>query len=187
MNFKDKFVKSLQSKVSDKVMELDLDFDDKSKPLAQCARFKNGELDSVYITVVLNGKNIKNSQAILKFKETGDEDINFQFTHIYIRESDNKGKLEKRYDSDMNEVSDYYFATSVSNLKDNVFCKKIDYDNPDVEVIYLRDKEDSLDFSYNLSILKHLDLVDDIDSYDNNFFRKGGDDDIYMVFKSKVK
>ena len=80
---------------------------------------------------------------ILKFEENGDEDINFQFTHIYIRESDNKSKLEKRYDSDMKEVSDYYFATSVFDLKDNVFCTKIDYDNPDVEVSYIRDKEDS--------------------------------------------
>ena len=37
------------------------------------------------------------------------------------------------------------------------------------------------------SLASIVNLVDNIDSYDNNFFRRGGDDDVYMVFKSKVK
>ena len=135
MHFKKEFIKSLENKVPDKIMDLGLNFDDTSRQLAQCSRFStNGlrelPLVAIYITVSVDNDEIKDSKVILKFTKERWHGCSFNFTHIYIRKEGED--IEKRYDSEMNEVSDYYFE----KLEDDVFCTKYDHSNPNVKVVY---------------------------------------------------
>ena len=72
MNFKRDFVKSLQDKVPDKIMDLGLNFDDTSRQLAQCTRFSTDSwrerpIVAVYITVSVDKDDIQDSLFIFKF------------------------------------------------------------------------------------------------------------------------